>query len=401
MAKKSKKIGANNNGSYLFTSESVTMGHPDKVADQISDAILDSMLTQDPNSRVACETMVTTGLVVVAGEITTNAYVDIPHVVRKTVCDIGYNDPDMGFDGNTCAVITTIDEQSPDISQGVTSGKGLFKEQGAGDQGMMFGYACNETPVLMPMPIYLAHRLVEKLAQVRKAHKLPWLRPDGKSQVTVEYDQNGKPMRIDTVVIATQHKPQVKYQELRKAIIDHIIMPILPKKLVDKNLKIYVNPTGRFVVGGPHGDCGLTGRKIIVDTYGGAGCHGGGAFSGKDPSKVDRSASYMARCMAKNVVAAKLATHCEVQMAYAIGVADPVSVLVETQGTGVIDDEEIARIVKKTFPMKPQAIIKHLNLKRPIYMETARHGHFGRKHPNFTWEKTDQAAQLRKLAGLK
>jgi len=401
MAKKLKKIGANNNGSYLFTSESVTMGHPDKVADQISDAILDSMLTQDANSRVACETMVTTGLVVVAGEITTNAYVDIPSIVRKTVCDIGYDDPDMGFDGNTCAVITTIDEQSSDISQGVTSGKGLFKEQGAGDQGMMFGYACNETPVLMPMPIYLAHRLVEKLAQVRQTNKLPWLRPDGKSQVTVEYDQKGKPVRLDAIVISTQHKPKIAYKKLRKAIIDHIIMPILPKKLVDKNLKIYVNPTGRFVIGGPHGDCGLTGRKIIVDTYGGAGSHGGGAFSGKDPSKVDRSASYMARYIAKNIVAAKLATHCEVQMAYAIGVADPVSVLVDTKGTGVIDDGEITKFVNKTFPMKPRAIIKHLKLKRPIYMETARHGHFGRKHPNFTWEKTDMAPKLRKLAGLK
>ena len=401
MAIKSKKVGANNHGSYLFTSESVTMGHPDKVADQISDAILDSMLTQDANSRVACETMVTTGLVVVAGEITTNAYVDIPSIVRKTVCDIGYDDPDMGFDGNTCAVITTIDEQSPDISQGVTSGKGLFKEQGAGDQGMMFGYACNETPVLMPMPIYLAHRLVEKLAQVRQANKLPWLRPDGKSQVTVEYDEKGKPVRLDTVVISTQHKPQIAYKKLRKGVIDNIVIPILPKKLVDKNLKIYVNPTGRFVIGGPHGDCGLTGRKIIVDTYGGAGSHGGGAFSGKDPSKVDRSASYLARYVAKNIVAAKLATHCEVQLAYAIGVADPVSVLVDTKGTGVIDDGEISKFVNKTFPMKPQGIIKHLNLKRPIYMETARHGHFGRKHPNFTWEKTDMAPKLRKLAGLK
>ncbi|MCP4710038.1 MAG: methionine adenosyltransferase, partial [Planctomycetes bacterium] len=398
MAKKFKKIGANNSGSYLFTSESVTMGHPDKVADQISDAILDSMLTQDSNSRVACETLVTTGLVVVAGEITTNAYVDIPSIVRKTVCDIGYNDPDMGFDGNTCAVITTIDEQSPDISQGVTSGKGLFKEQGAGDQGMMFGYACNETPALMPMPIYLAHRLVEKLAQVRQANKLPWLRPDGKSQVTVEYDEKGKPARLDAVVISTQHKPEVDYKKLRKAIIDQIIMPILPKKLVDKNLKIYVNPTGRFVIGGPHGDCGLTGRKIIVDTYGGAGSHGGGAFSGKDPSKVDRSASYMARYVAKNIVAAKLANRCEVQLAYAIGVANPVSVLVDTQGTGVIDDGKISKYVNKIFPMKPQVIIKHLNLKRPIYMETARHGHFGRKHPNFTWEKTDMAPKLRKLA---
>ena len=401
MAKKRKKDPDNSHGPHLFTSESVTMGHPDKVADQISDAILDAMIAQDPHSRVACETLVTTGLVVVAGEITTEAYVDIPSVVRKTIRDIGYDDPDMGFDGDTCAVITTIDEQSLDISRGVTEGKGLHKEQGAGDQGMMFGYACRETPQLMPMPIYLAHRLVEKLATARQKNTLPWLRPDGKSQVTVEYDEKGKPLRIDTVVVSTQHKPRIKYQKLRQAVIDEIIIPILPKHLVDKNLKIYVNPTGRFVIGGPQGDCGLTGRKIIVDTYGGAGCHGGGAFSGKDPSKVDRSASYMARYIAKNIVAARLATHCEVQLAYAIGVADPVSILVDTHCTGIINDEKITEIIRKVFPLKPRRIIEHLNLLRPIYMETARHGHFGRQHPNFTWEKTDQAAKIRRLAGIK
>jgi len=376
------------------------MGHPDKVADQISDAILDAMLAQDPNSRVACETLVTTGLVVVAGEITSKAYVDIPGVVRKTVCDIGYNDPSIGFDGESCAVLSCIDEQSPDISQGVTTGKGLHKEQGAGDQGMMFGYACRQTPALMPMPIYLANRLVERLAKLRMSKKLKWLRPDSKSQVTVEYEGN-QPVRIHTVVISTQHDPDIKYSKLRKAIIDNVIMPILPKKMVDKNLIIHVNPTGRFVVGGPHGDTGLTGRKIIVDTYGGMGRHGGGAFSGKDPSKVDRSASYMARYVAKNIVAARLADDCEVQLAYAIGVAEPVSIHVDTRGTGKVPADEITDLVREVFPLTPSGIIKHLKLKRPIYLATARNGHFGRTGDSFTWEKTDQAKKLRRLAGLK
>jgi len=384
----------------LFTSESVSMGHPDKVADQISDAILDAMLAQDPASRVACETLVTTGLVVVAGEITSKAYVDIPAVVRKTICDIGYNDPAIGFDGESCAVMSTIDEQSPDISQGVTTGTGLHKEQGAGDQGMMFGYACRQTPALMPMPIYLANRLVERLAKLRMSKKLKWLRPDSKSQVTVEYEEN-KPVRIDTIVISTQHDPDIKYSKLRKAVIDNVIMPILPKKMVDRNLIIHVNPTGRFVVGGPHGDTGLTGRKIIVDTYGGMGRHGGGAFSGKDPTKVDRSASYMARYVAKNIVAARLADDCEVQLAYAIGVAEPVSVHVDTRGTGTIPADEITDLVREVFPLTPSGIIKHLKLRRPIYLATARHGHFGRTGETFTWEKTDQAKKLRRLAGLK
>jgi len=399
MAKK-----ANNNhkkqGRHLSTSESVSMGHPDKVADQVSDAVLDAMLAQDPKSRVACETMVTTGMVVVAGEITTKADVDIPGIVRKTLKDIGYTKSEYGIDAEYCAVIVSIDEQSPDISQGVTSGQGLYTEQGAGDQGLMFGYACKETSVLMPLPIHLAHRLVERLAKLRKNNKLPWLRPDGKSQVTVEYD-GSKPVRIDTVVISTQHDPDISYRKLRKGIIDNVIMPILPKRLVDKKLKIFVNPTGRFVVGGPHGDCGLTGRKIIVDTYGGAGCHGGGAFSGKDPSKVDRSAAYMARHVAKNIVAAGLASSCELQIAYAIGVAEPVSVRVDTQGTGIIPDEQITEIVLKVFTLTPSAIIKHLNLLRPIYLQTAVHGHFGRSGNGFTWELTDHVKQLRKLAGLK
>lgn len=384
----------------LFTSESVSMGHPDKVSDQISDAILDAMLAQDPNSRVACETLVTTGLVVVAGEITSKAYVDIPGVVRKTVCDIGYDDPAIGFDGESCAVMSCIDEQSPDISQGVTTGTGLHKEQGAGDQGMMFGYACRQTPVLMPMPIYLANRLVERLAKLRMSKQLKWLRPDSKSQVTVEYEGN-KPVRLHTVVISTQHDPDIKYSKLRKAIIDTVIMPILPKKMVDTKLIIHVNPTGRFVVGGPHGDTGLTGRKIIVDTYGGMGRHGGGAFSGKDPTKVDRSASYMSRYVAKNIVAARLADDCEVQLAYAIGVAEPVSVHVDTRGTSKIPADEITDLVREVFPLTPSGIIKHLKLRRPIYLATARHGHFGRTGETFTWEKTDQAKKLRRLAGLK
>ena len=390
-----------NGRGHLFTSESVTMGHPDKVADQISDAILDAMLEQDPNSRVACETLVTTGLAMVAGEITTNAYVDIPGVVRKTIKEIGYTDPAIGFDYENCAVINSIGEQSPDISQGVTEGTGLHREQGAGDQGLMFGFACRETAALMPLPIYLAHKLTDRLSKLRQNGKLPWLRPDGKSQVTVEYGTNGKPKRIHTVVISTQHTADVKYKTLKQEIIEQIIMPVLPKKLIDKKLIIHVNPTGKFVVGGPKGDCGVTGRKIIVDTYGGRGSHGGGAFSGKDPSKVDRSASYMARYIAKNIVAAGLADACEIQLSYAIGVAKPISVLVDTEGTAKIDETLIEKLVCQVFPLTPKGIIKHLKLKRPIYEETARNGHFGRNNPNFTWEKTDMAAKLRRAAGLK
>ncbi len=400
-ASKTGKVKTNSADTYLFTSESVSMGHPDKVADQISDAILDAMLEQDPASRVACETLVTTGLVLVAGEITSNAYVDIPGVVRKTIREIGYDDPELGFESESCAVMTTIDEQSPDISQGVTQGAGLHKEQGAGDQGMMFGYACKETPVLMPLPIYLANKLVQRLAKFRQSGKLKWLRPDSKSQVTVEYDsKTHKPLRVDTVVISTQHDPDVKYTKLRKEIIDKIIMPLMPKRMIDKNLTIHVNPTGRFVVGGPHGDTGLTGRKIIVDTYGGSASHGGGAFSGKDPSKVDRSATYMARYVAKNIVAAGLAQRCEVQLAYAIGVAEPVSVRVDTRGTGKVAEEDIVKYVREVFDLKPQSIIKQLKLLRPIYLETARYGHFGRTGENYTWEKTDKANKLRKLAGI-
>ena len=396
----SRKTRFNGRG-YLFTSESVTMGHPDKVADQISDAVLDAMLEQDPNSRVACETLVTTGLAIVAGEVTTNAYVDIPGVIRKTIKEIGYTDPAIGFDYENCAVVTSLDEQSPDISQGVTEGTGLHREQGAGDQGLMFGFACRETPVLMPLPIYLAHKLTDRLAKVRQSGKLPWLRPDGKSQVTVEYGENGKPKRIHTVVVSTQHTADVKYKTIKKEILEQVILPVLPKKLVDKKMIIHVNPTGKFIVGGPKGDCGLTGRKIIVDTYGGRGCHGGGAFSGKDPSKVDRSASYMARYIAKNVSwPAGLADACEVQLAYAIGVADPLSVLVDTEGTAKVDESQlIEKLVRQLFPLTPKGIINHLKLKRPIYKETARNGHFGRNNPelylgkNRLSQKTSQRRQ--------
>ncbi len=390
-----------NGRGHLFTSESVTMGHPDKVSDQISDAVLDAMLEQDPKSRVACETLVTTGLAMVAGEVTTKAYVDIPGVVRQTIKEIGYTDPAIGFDYENCAVVTSLDEQSPDISQGVTEGTGLHREQGAGDQGLMFGFACRETPALMPLPIYLAHKLTDRLAKVRQSGKLPWLRPDGKSQVTVEYGDNGKPRRIHTVVISTQHTADVKYQTIKKEILEQVIMPILPKKLVDKKLITHVNPTGKFIVGGPKGDCGLTGRKIIVDTYGGRGGHGGGAFSGKDPSKVDRSASYMARYIAKNIVAAGLADACEIQLSYAIGVAKPISILVDTEGTAKIEEKKIEKLVCDLFPLTPKGIINHLKLRRPIYKETARNGHFGRNNPSFTWEKTDMANKLRKAAGLK
>jgi len=385
---------------YLFTSESVTMGHPDKVADHISDAILDAMLAQDPKSRVACETLVTTGLVIVAGEITTKAIVDIPSLVRNTIKQIGYTDPSMGFDFENCAVMVTLDQQSPDISRGVTEGTGLHKEQGAGDQGLMFGFACRETPALMPMPIQLAHAITIRLAKLRQSKKLPWLRPDGKSQVTVEYE-NHKPKRIHTVVVSTQHAPSVPYRQLRKQIIEKVILPVLPKRLVDRDTIYHINPTGRFVIGGPKGDCGLTGRKIIVDTYGGRGSHGGGAFSGKDPTKVDRTASYMARYIAKNVVAADLADACEVQLSYAIGVAEPISVLVDTERTAKVSEKKISEIIRELFPLTPKKMIAHLKLDRPIYAETSYGGHFGRNLPNFTWEKTDMVKKLRQAAGLK
>ena len=401
MAKRSKAGKPDcNEQNYLFTSESVTKGHPDKVSDQISDAILDAMIAQDPNSRVACETLVTTGMAVVAGEITTKAYVDIPTIVRDTIKGIGYTDPHIGFDHKNCAVVVAIDQQSPDISQGVTEGTGLHREQGAGDQGLMFGYACKETPALMPLPIFLAHRLTDRLAKVRESGKLKWLRPDGKSQVTVEYNSKGKPMRIHTVVISTQHTADITFAKLKKQIVEQVIMPVLPKKLVDKKLIVHVNPTGRFVIGGPKGDCGVTGRKIIVDTYGGRGSHGGGAFSGKDPSKVDRTASYMARYVAKNIVAAGLADACEVQLAYAIGVAKPLSVLVDTEGTAKVDERLIEKIVQEVFPLTPKAMIDHLKLRRPVFQRTAQNGHFGSNHPDFTWEKTDMVDKLRKAAGL-
>ncbi len=384
---------------FLFTSESVSEGHPDKVSDQISDAVLDAILTQDPRARVACETLVTTGMAMIAGEITTTAYADFPTIVRETLKEIGYSDSAMGFDYETCAVLTSIDQQSPDISQGVTAGEGMFKDQGAGDQGLMFGFACDETPELMPMPIMFAHKLVKKLADVRKSGKLDFLRPDSKSQVSIQYVDD-KPTRIDTVVISSQHTPEVEHKDLQEAIIEEVIRPILPVDLLDDKTRYLINPTGRFVVGGPMGDCGLTGRKIIVDTYGGQGSHGGGAFSGKDPSKVDRSASYMARYVAKNVVAAGLARKCEVQLAYAIGVADPVSVMINTFGTGVIPSDKIAEVVKAEFDMRPAAIIEQLELLQPIYRQTAAYGHFGRELPGFTWERKDRAASLKERAGI-
>ena len=384
---------------YLFTSESVTEGHPDKVADQISDSILDAILSQDKTSRVACETLVTTGLAVVAGEITTKATVAYPDVIRRTIRDIGYNHHSMGFDWETCGVMVSIDKQSPDISQGVTEGEGLFKEQGAGDQGMMFGFACNETEELMPSPIVYAHRLTTRLAEARKTNELSFLRPDGKSQVTVEYN-NGKPTRIDTVVVSTQHNPDVSYEDLRDSVIEKVVKPTLPGALLDRDTRYLINPTGRFVLGGPHADCGLTGRKIIVDTYGGQGSHGGGAFSGKDPSKVDRSASYMARYIAKNVVASGAVDRCEVQIAYAIGYPEPVSVMINGFGTAKVDHEKLTAAVREIFPMRPAAIIKHLDLLRPIYRKTASGGHFGRKDADFTWERTDKADALRNMLGL-
>ncbi|MDT8441252.1 MAG: methionine adenosyltransferase [Desulfuromonadales bacterium] len=384
---------------FLFTSESVSEGHPDKVADQISDAILDAILTQDPSSRVACETMVTTGMAIIAGEITTNALIEYPEIVRQTIREIGYDDSAMGFDWETCAVLTSIDRQSPDISQGVSEGEGLFKEQGAGDQGLMFGYACNETAELMPMPIIFAHKLTKRLSVVRKNGLLPFLRPDSKSQVSIQYI-NDKPIRVDSVVVSSQHTPDVAYETLKEAIIEDVVKQVIPESLLDEKTKFFINPTGRFVIGGPMGDCGLTGRKIIVDTYGGQGSHGGGAFSGKDPSKVDRSASYMARYVAKNLVAAGLADKCEVQLAYAIGVADPVSVMINTFGTGVIPSNEIARIAREEFDMRPRAIIETLDLLRPIYRQTAAYGHFGRELPEFTWERTDRVESLKKRAGI-
>jgi S-adenosylmethionine synthetase len=384
---------------FLFTSESVSEGHPDKVADQISDAILDAILAQDPKSRVACETLVTTGMAMIAGEITTNARIDYPNIVRQTIKEIGYGDSAMGFDWETCAVLTSIDRQSPDISQGVTEGEGMFKEQGAGDQGLMFGYACNETPELMPMPIMFAHKLTKRLADVRKSGLLPFLRPDSKSQVSIQYI-NDKPIRVDAVVVSSQHAPDVAYETLKEAIIEEVVRKIIPEDLLDEKTKYFINPTGRFVVGGPMGDCGLTGRKIIVDTYGGQGSHGGGAFSGTDPSKVDRSASYMARYVAKNIVAAGLADKCEVQVAYAIGVAEPVSVMINTFGTGKIPSNDIARIARDEFDMRPRAIIEQLDLLRPIYRKTAAYGHFGRELPEFTWERKDRVESLRKRAGI-
>jgi len=384
---------------FIFTSESVSEGHPDKVADQISDSILDAILEQDPKARVACETMITTGMAVVAGEITTSAVINYADIVRQTIKEIGYTDSEMGFDADTCAVLVSIDKQSPDISQGVTEGEGLHAEQGAGDQGLMFGYACNETKELMPMPIQLSQQLVKRLADVRKSGVLKFLRPDSKSQVSVEY-VNGKPSRIDTVVISTQHTPDVTHKQIEEGVIEEVVKKVIPAELLDASTRYFINPTGRFVVGGPMGDCGLTGRKIIVDTYGGMGRHGGGAFSGKDPSKVDRSAAYMGRYVAKNLVAAGLCDRCEVQVAYAIGVAQPVSIMVHAFGTGKVSEERLAELVREVFDMRPRAIIEQLDLLRPIFKKTAAYGHFGRELPEFSWEKTDKAAILRQKAGL-
>jgi S-adenosylmethionine synthetase len=384
---------------YLFTSESVSEGHPDKVADQISDAVLDAILEQDKTARVACETLVTTGLAMIAGEITTSAWVDMPQVVRETIREIGYNSSDMGFDWQSCAVLTSIGKQSPDIAQGVNEGSGLDMDQGAGDQGLMFGYATDETRVLMPMPITYAHRLMKRQAEVRKAGLLPWLRPDAKSQVTIEYE-NKKPKRVEAIVVSTQHSPEVDYEDLKEGVMEEIIKAIIPADMVDKNTKYFINPTGRFVIGGPVGDCGVTGRKIIVDTYGGMGSHGGGAFSGKDPSKVDRSSSYMGRYVAKNLVAAGIATEVEVQIAYAIGISKPVSVNVNTFGTGKIDNGKLKKMINDHFDLRPKAIIQHLDLLRPIYKKTAAYGHFGREREEFTWERTDKAEILREAAGL-
>jgi S-adenosylmethionine synthetase len=384
---------------HLFTSESVSEGHPDKVADQISDSVLDAILAHDPKARVACETLVSTGLVVISGEITTHATVNYIDVAREAIKRIGYNSSEIGFDYYTCAVLTAINRQSPDIAQGVNEGQGLDMDQGAGDQGLMFGYACDETPQLMPMPIHYSHRLMQRQAELRKDGRLPWLRPDAKSQVTIRYVE-GKPVHVDTVVISTQHHPDISHAELSEAVIEEIVKPIIPESMRAGDIRYLINPTGRFVVGGPMGDCGLTGRKIIVDTYGGAAHHGGGAFSGKDPSKVDRSAAYAGRYVAKNIVAAGLASKCEVQIAYAIGVAKPVSMMVNTFGTGKIADEKIVKLIEAHFDLRPKGIIQSLDLLRPIYAKTAAYGHFGREEPEFTWEATDKAEALKADAGL-
>jgi S-adenosylmethionine synthetase len=384
---------------YLFTSESVSEGHPDKIADQISDAVLDAILTQDPAARVACETLVTTGMAIIAGEITTSAWVDMPKVVRQTIKEIGYNSSDMGFDSQSCAIITSIDKQSTDIAQGVDMGTGTDLDQGAGDQGLMFGYACNETDVLMPMPIIYAHQLTKQQADVRKAGTLPWLRPDAKSQVTIQYVDN-VPTSINAVVLSTQHDESVNYKDLKEGVMEEIIKPVLPAHMINEQTQFFINPTGRFVIGGPVGDCGVTGRKIIVDTYGGKGSHGGGAFSGKDPSKVDRSSSYYGRYIAKNLIAAGLADEIEVQIAYAIGISKPVSINVNSFGTGKISNDMIKQLIIDHFDLRPKAIVQQLDLLRPIYRETAAYGHFGRELDNFTWERTDKAGVLREAANI-
>ncbi len=388
-----------NGEQFFFTSESVTEGHPDKVADAISDSILDAIIAKDQAARVACETLVTTGLAFIAGEITTECYVDMPQIVRDTIKGIGYSSSQMGFDWQTCSVITSIDHQSPDIAMGVNKGNGINKEQGAGDQGLMFGFASDDTPELMPMPIMYAHKLCKRLAETRKSGALDFLRPDGKSQVTIEYE-NGTPKRVDTVVISAQHKPDITYDELREEIITHVIKKVIPKEMVDGDTKYFINPTGRFVIGGPMGDCGLTGRKIIVDTYGGQGSHGGGCFSGKDPSKVDRSASYMARHIAKNIVASGIAKKCEVQIAYAIGVAEPVSIMVDLMKTGKIPKHRVKEIIREIWDLRPAAIIEYLDLLRPIYKKTSAYGHFGRNDPDFTWESTKMAEKIAEKAGI-
>jgi len=384
---------------YIFTSESVSEGHPDKIADQISDAVLDAILTQDKHARVACETLLATGLVVIAGEITTSAVVDFNQVARHTIRRIGYDSSEVGFDYNTCAVMTAIGKQSPDIAQGVNEGEGLFLDQGAGDQGLMFGYACSETPQLMPMSIYLAHRLTQRQSELRKDGRLPWLRPDAKSQVSIRY-VDGRPEHIDTIVLSTQHHPEISHAQLTEAVIEEIIKPVMPREMLNGNTRYLVNPTGRFVIGGPMGDAGLTGRKIIVDTYGGAAPHGGGAFSGKDPSKVDRSAAYAARYVAKNIVAAGLAERCLVQVSYAIGVARPTSLMVETYGTGKVPEHQLAELIDRHFDLRPKGIVHMLDLLRPVYTKTASYGHFGRDEPEFTWEATDKAAALKADAGI-